>query len=56
VGIPPQSRAGVCPETRALLSVQSDADSIALSSARFLLNSFLISHPGRAPPFEVPHS
>ena len=54
VGVPPQSGAGVCPETRAHLIVQSHADSIPLSSTRFLHNSFLISHAGRAPPYEVP--
>jgi hypothetical protein len=55
-GLPPRSRTGICPEARALPSVRSHTDSIPRSSAGFLLDSFLVSHAGRAPPSEVPNS
>jgi hypothetical protein len=54
VGLPAQSRTGLCPETRTLLSIKSHADSILLSGARLPLNPYQISHAGRAPPLEVP--
>lgn len=56
VGIPPQPRAGVCPETTSLFGVESDALPILLPSPSFASASFLISHAGRAPPSEVSHS
>jgi hypothetical protein len=54
VGVLAQSRAGVCPKIGAFLSAQLHGDSIPFLSARFRLNSFLISHAGRAPPYKVP--
>jgi len=55
VGVPAQSRMGNCPESRALPHAQSHTRSILASSAGFLLNSFLGSHAGRAPPSAVSH-
>jgi hypothetical protein len=55
VDVPPQSRTVTCPEARALPHIRSHADSIPPSSARIVVNSFLVSHAGRAPPFGVPH-
>jgi hypothetical protein len=48
--VPPQSRAGICPEARALANVRSHTDSIPRLSAGFFPNPFLASHAGRAPP------
>ena len=54
VGVPPQSHTGIYPGSRDLRHIQSHTDSIPASCTGFLLNSFLVSHAGRAPPFELP--
>jgi len=56
VGVPPQSRTGACSEPRGLLHGRSPAGSIPPSSSGFLVSPLLISHAGRAPPSEIPHS
>jgi len=53
VGVPPQSRSGICPETRALQQIRPYTDSFPRSTARFFRSLFLISHTGRAPPSPV---
>ena len=55
VGAPPQLRAGICPEAKGLLHGRSPTGSIPFLSTGFIANPFLIFHPGRAPPSEVPH-
>jgi hypothetical protein len=55
VGVPPQPRAGIWPTTTRLPRVGSRAGAIPPSNCAFLLNPFLISQPGRAPPSGVPH-
>jgi hypothetical protein len=55
VGILPQSRAGVCQEARGFLTDALRADSISLTSVRYVRNSFLASDAGRAPPSIVTH-
>jgi hypothetical protein len=52
VGVPPQSRAGICAEARALRHTQAQTDSVSISRPGHPFNSFLVSHAGRAPPFE----
>jgi len=56
LGIPAQSPTAGCAKARVLPHIRSQADSVSPSSAGFLLSSFLVSHAGRAPPFEVPQS
>jgi hypothetical protein len=50
VGVPPQSRAGICQKTKVRPNFRSHADSIPQLSAGFLFDLFLVSHAGRAPP------
>jgi hypothetical protein len=49
-GVPPQLRLGICRAAKARSNVQSNADSILPSHSGFALDSFLVSHAGRAPP------
>ena len=56
VGVPPQPREDVFSETELFLSLRLQARFLAGSDSRFSIAPFLISHLGRAPPFEVPHS
>jgi hypothetical protein len=56
LGVPPQSQAGLYFQDKILPHVAPRADAIAVSNAGFLLNSFVISHAGRAPPSEFHHS
>jgi hypothetical protein len=53
LGPPPQSRAGIFPEAKGLLRGRSPTSSILFCGAEFLVNPFLVSHAGRAPPSEV---
>ena len=53
VGVPPQS--GIWSEPSSLAHGPLPARQILPSNSAFLVNPFLISHAGRAPPFEVPH-
>jgi len=55
VGSPPQSREDLCSKTERFLHLRSQSGFVALSDSRFALVPFLISHRGRAPPFELPH-
>jgi hypothetical protein len=55
-GLPPESRTGICPQARDPLSCRSSTTSISFSRATFRINSFLVSHAGRAPPSEIFHS
>jgi hypothetical protein len=55
VGVPPQSRVGIWPEKARLPHVGSGLGAIPPSDCGFLLNLFLISQPGRAPPSGVSH-
>jgi hypothetical protein len=50
VGVPPQSRPGVCQTAKALANTQCHSDSIPCSGAGFALDFFLVSQAGRAPP------
>ena len=50
VGVLPQSRAGISEETRVRPRLRSHPDSIPHLSPGFLLDPFLVSHRGRAPP------
>lgn len=50
VGVPPQSRAGICADTRAGPYAGMHADSISRLSAGFIFDHFVVSHAGRAPP------
>jgi hypothetical protein len=54
-GILPPSRTGISPETTALPDLRWHSNSIPSSNAGLILNSFLASHPGRAPPSDVPY-
>jgi hypothetical protein len=56
LGIPAQSPTAGCAKARVLPHIPSQADSVSPSCAGFLLSSFLVSHAGRAPPFDVPQS
>ena len=56
VGSLPQSRSSFYSQNQALLHGQSPIGSSAFSSLVLLVNPFLISHAGRAPPSELPHS
>jgi len=55
VGLPPQSREDICSETNLFLHLLSQAPFSASPDSRFGVGPFLISHLGRAPPFEVSH-
>jgi hypothetical protein len=55
VGVPPLSRAGISSVTTRLPHVGSRASAIPPSDCGFLLNPFLVSHLGRAPPCKVTH-
>ena len=50
IGVPPQSRPGIWQSAKALTNIQSGTDPIPSSSARFALDSLLVSHAVRAPP------
>lgn len=54
VGIPPQEQAGACSQATRLPDARGPTDSIAVAGPGFPLDSLLISHPGRAPPLQVP--
>jgi hypothetical protein len=54
VGVPPQSREGICPAV-ARLPQESQVAGIPPSHCGFARSPFLISHQGRAPPSEVLH-
>ena len=56
VGIPPQSRQDICSETELFLHLRSQARFAPSSDSLFRVNPCLISHLGRAPPFEVSRS
>jgi len=53
VGLPPQSRAGICSQTRVPTRFRRHTGSAAPLSAGFLTSPYLMSHAGRAPPSEV---
>lgn len=53
LGLPPQSRGEIGSETEIFLHLRPQIGVIAFSESRFGGGLFLISHPGRAPPFEV---
>jgi hypothetical protein len=55
IGVPPQSRAGLCLQAEVLAPFQKRATVAGVSNAGFPLSSFVISHAGRAPPSEVHH-
>jgi hypothetical protein len=54
-GVPPQSRAGITIDTRALSRPRSNIRLIALAASRFPPDPSLSCHLGRAPPSKVPH-
>jgi hypothetical protein len=56
VGVPPQLRDDICSRTDGFLRLRSQARFVVSSDSRFGIGSFLISQPGRAPPFEASHS
>jgi hypothetical protein len=56
VGVPPQSREDICSETDLFLYLRPQSRFAAGSDSRFAIGPFLISHSGRAPPFEVSRS
>jgi hypothetical protein len=55
VGIPPQSRPGICSEISWLSRLQSHEGAVAVSEAQSFFGSFLDSLRDRAPPSQVPH-
>jgi len=55
VGVPTQSRVGICSGVARLPYDRSRVGGIPPSNRGFPLNPFLISHPGRAPPAQVLH-
>lgn len=55
IGVPPQSGARICLETRGLPYPRAQAGFVSPSSSGFLLSPFLISSLGRAPPSQVSH-
>lgn len=55
-GISLQSRTSLFSEARDLLHRKFPTGTISLWNAGFLVNSFLVSHAGRAPPSEAPRS
>ena len=54
VGVPPQSRDGLCPDARALPYIRPRADAIPRLSVEILITPCLGFHAGRAPPLETP--
>ena len=54
VGVPPQSRGELCLEAKIFLLVRSQEGFIVFSNLRLGISPFLLSHSGRAPPFEIP--
>ena len=56
VGAPPQSRDEVYSETELFLHLRAQARFAASLDPQFAVGPFLISHFGRAPPFEISHS
>lgn len=54
-GVPPQSRADICAEERALLDDRAPCGLIPASSPGFPVTAFSVSHSGRAPPCAVPY-
>lgn len=56
VDAPPQSREYLRTEVDLFLHVQSPSRFTAISDSRFDIEPFLLSHLGRAPPFEIRHS
>jgi hypothetical protein len=56
VGVPPQSRDEIYSETELFLHLPARARFAASLDSRFAVGPFLISHLGRAPPFESFHS
>lgn len=55
LGVPPQSRVGVCPQGKDSARGASPSELVPPSSAGFPASRFLVSQPGRAPPSEVSH-
>ena len=55
-GVPPQLREDICSGTDFFLHLRSQTRFLFNSDSRFGIRPFLISHLGRAPPFEVFHS
>jgi hypothetical protein len=56
VGIPTQTRDIACREARVAQYLRLRSSSISSASAGFIFDTFLISHAGRAPPAEFPHT
>lgn len=50
VGVPPQPRPGILQAAKILANVRPRADSISGPRVGFAVDSFLVSHAGRAPP------
>ena len=55
IGIAPQQRMGLCPETTSLPDIGEPTESLRASRSAFLFDSLLIAYAGRAPPSEIPH-
>jgi hypothetical protein len=53
VGVPPQPRPGICPVMERMARAGRQTESIRPSNPGLPLNSFFISHLGRAPPSPV---
>lgn len=53
IGIPPQSRSGICSDATNLPDVRGTTAALRASPSGFPLDSFLIAYAGRAPPSEV---
>jgi len=56
LGVPPPPREDIFSETKLFLCLRLQATFLAGSDWRFSIAPFLISHLGRAPPLEAPHS
>jgi hypothetical protein len=56
VCVPPQSREDICSQNTPFLHHQSYSRCAATPNSRFGIAVFLISHFGRAPPFDFSHS
>jgi hypothetical protein len=56
VDAPPQSREYISSEIDLFLHAQSPSRFTTTSDSRFDIDPFLVSHFGRAPPFEIRHS
>ena len=54
--VPPQSREDICSDAELFLHLRLASRFVANLFAQFHSGSFLISHQGRAPPFEISHS